>query len=202
MGRVTNFLAAADAVTELVARIPEAAYDGPGLGAWDLRALVGHTSRSFVTLLEYSGKKGTFEEEVPSPQEYYVIVAGMDTLGEAVVERGVQAGRDLGEDPAAAYAELTERARRLLDSADLDRVVPTLLGGMRLRAYLPTRTFELIVHGGDIARATGLPFEPPPDALGESVTLAARVAVLLGHGEPLLEALTGRAPLPDSVRVV
>ena len=36
-----------------VDRIPADAWDGPGLGEWDLRALVGHASRSLVTVLTY-----------------------------------------------------------------------------------------------------------------------------------------------------
>jgi hypothetical protein len=33
----------------LVGRIDPAVYDGPGLGAWELQALVGHTSRALTT---------------------------------------------------------------------------------------------------------------------------------------------------------
>ena len=38
-----------------------------------------------------------------------------------------------------------------------DPVISTIFGGMRLSDYLPTRTFELVVHGLDIARAAQLP---------------------------------------------
>ena len=47
----TTFLAAAGTVADLVDAIPDTAWDGPGLGEWDLRALVGHTSRSLVTVV-------------------------------------------------------------------------------------------------------------------------------------------------------
>ena len=41
---------AARAVAALVDTIPPERWDGPGLGEWDLRALVGHTSRSLLTV--------------------------------------------------------------------------------------------------------------------------------------------------------
>lgn len=44
-----------------------------------------------------------------------------------------------------------------LVAGDEDPLVTTALGGMRLRQYLPTRTFELVVHGVGIARPAGLP---------------------------------------------
>ncbi len=74
--------------------------------------------------------------------------------------------------------------------------------GIRLYTYLPTRTFELAVHGLDIARAVGIPFTLPADVLGEATALAARIAVVEGHGETVLLALTGRAGLPSSFSAV
>ena len=53
--------------------------------------------------------------------------------------------------------------------------------GIRLRTYLPTRTFELAVHGLDIARATGISFGLPADVLEEATVLAARIAVAAGQ---------------------
>ena len=53
--RIT-FLAAAGTVADLVDAIPDTGWDGPGLGVWDLRALVGHTSRSLVTVITYLGQ--------------------------------------------------------------------------------------------------------------------------------------------------
>ena len=46
------FEAAANAVVELVRTIDDG-WDRPGLGAWDLQALVGHTSRSLLTVIGY-----------------------------------------------------------------------------------------------------------------------------------------------------
>ena len=47
-----TYLEAAASFADLVASLPPA-LSGPGLGHWDLRALVGHTARSLVTVSEY-----------------------------------------------------------------------------------------------------------------------------------------------------
>jgi hypothetical protein len=74
--------------------------------------------------------------------------------------------------------------------------------GIRLSNYVPTRTFELAVHGLDIARASGVDLVLPDDVLSEATALAARIGVALGQGEPILLTLTGRSTLPDSFSVV
>ncbi len=101
-------------------------------------------------------------EDIATPQAYYAWTADyMSKAGaEAVAERGRQAGRDLGPDPAAKVDELVERVLGDLETAG-DPLIAVIDGlGLRLHTYLPTRTFELAVHGLDIARATGLSFEP------------------------------------------
>jgi hypothetical protein len=67
---------------------------------------------------------------------------------------------------------------------------------------LPTRTFELAVHGLDIARAIGISFELPADVLEEATVLAARIATTEGNGETVLLALTGRIELPTAFSIV
>jgi len=74
--------------------------------------------------------------------------------------------------------------------------------GIRLHTYLPTRTFELAVHGLDIARAVDISLALPADVLEEATVLAARIAAAEGHGETMLLALTGRDGLPPSFSIV
>ncbi len=196
------FLGAAATVADLVARVPDGAWDGPGLGVWDLRALVGHTGRSLITVATYLAQRAP-AVEIASPEAYYVAVArtgGANTA--AVAERGRAAGAALGDDPATAFRALLDDAADALRRADDDDVVPTAAGGMRVADYLPTRTFELAVHGADIAAATGLPVAFAPEVLAHAAVLAARTAVELGRGPALLAALTGRAPLPPGFSVV
>lgn len=199
----TTFAAAAGAFTDLVRRLPDTAFDGPGLGEWDLRALVGHTSRSLITVSTYLQTRAE-REDVTSAADYYLKVTpsalGIDPA--AVAERGRQAGRDLGADPASAVARLAEQALADLAAAG-DPLIEVIGGqGIRLSAYLPTRTFELAVHGLDIARAAGVAFAPPPEVLADATRLAADIAALAGHGETVLLALTGRAALPPSFSIV
>ncbi len=200
---VTTFESAARSFADLVRRIPTDAWDGPGLGDWDLRSLVGHTSRSLITVSTYL-RTPAEREDVRTPQEYYAQIADyMSNAGaDAINERGRQAGRDLGDDPVGTIEELIERVRGEVAAAG-DPLIAVIGGlGIRLQAYLATRTFELAVHSLDIARATGLSFELPDDVLTEATVLAARVALLTGRGDELLMALTGRTSLPPNFSIV
>ncbi|CAN7607827.1 maleylpyruvate isomerase N-terminal domain-containing protein [Mycolicibacterium frederiksbergense] len=197
------FASAAAAFARLVRAIPETSWDGPGLGDWDMRALVGHTSRSLVTVSEYL-RAPADHEDVDDAVAYYVWVREfMGSAGaEAINERGRQAGRDLGADPADAVDRLVARALADVENAG-DPVISVIGGlGIRLSHYLQTRVFELTVHGVDIARAAGLDVEPPADAMEQSAVLATRVAARLGQGETVLSALTGRSALPPGYSVV
>lgn len=197
------FASAAESFAALVRRLPAGAWDGPGLGEWDLRALVGHTSRSLITVSTYLTTPAE-REDVTTAADYYLQVTpaalGIDPA--AVAERGRQAGRDLGDDPAATVDRLVARALADIDAAG-DPLITVIGGlGIRLSTYLPTRTFELAVHGLDIARAAGLSHELPTEVLTEATELAARIAVRMGQGDAVLLALTGRAALPPDFSLV
>lgn len=197
------FASAATAFARLVRDIPAPDWTGPGLGEWDLRALVGHTSRSLVTVSTYL-RAPCDHEDVVSPEDYYARIRDASSIATPaeIVERGRQAGRALGDDPASTIDGLVQRA--LSDLADAGNPLIAVVGGLgiRLHNYLPTRTFELAVHSLDIARATTVDFHPPADVLEAATTLAARTAVALGDGGKVLSALTGRTTLPPSFSVV
>jgi hypothetical protein len=114
----------------------------------------------------------------------------------------LETGKWLGDEPAARVSELAGQATAALAAARDDDVVGTPAGGMRVRDWVPTRTFELVVHGLDIAAAAEVPFELAPEAVAETVTLAARVAAAVGDGQLVLRALTGRGGLPEQFSVV
>jgi hypothetical protein len=90
------------------------------------------------------------------------------------------------------------------DLADVEDKLIQVTGGvgMRLLNYLPTRTFELAVHGFDIAQAAGIPYALPADVLAEMMPLAANIAVVTGQAETVLMSLTGRTALPPSFSVL
>ena len=195
-----TFEEAARTFVNLVQRIPQGRWDGPGLGEWNLRAIVGHTSRSLVTVETYLGQP-VETEEVPGPAAYYVGIAGIDHAG--VVGRGVAASQALGENPAQFVADLAERVLAEVDNAG-NPLIHTAAGGMYLESYLSTRTLELVVHSLDIAAAVPDIEQPEfsDQLLGEVARVAATAGVLLGHGVEMMLAFTGRGTLSPGFSVV
>jgi uncharacterized protein (TIGR03083 family) len=161
-----------------------------GLGEWDVRALVGHTSRSLLTVEAYLAR--------PAP----AVEVASAAAGAAVAARGRDAGAALGSDPAAAVAQIAARVLALIDTRDGTELVTTIAGGMRLADYLPTRTFELAVHTADLATALGVPPDVPATAAAQALTIVADLALTDGLAGPLLLAATGRPGLPAGFSVL
>lgn len=172
----------------------------PGLGEWDVRALVGHTSRSLLTVETYLARPAP-AVEVASAAEYFraTRVAGADP---AVAARGRDAGTALGTDPAAGVAQISARVLRLVDTQDGTELMTTIAGGMQLGDYLPTRTFELAVHTADLATALGVRPDVPATAAAQALHVIADLAVADGLAGPLLLAATGRPGLPARFSVL
>ena len=175
-------------------------WDRPGLGGWDLRALVGHTSRSFLTVETYLGRPAA-SVEVATAVEYFRATRAI-AAGPAVAARGRDAGMALGPDPAAAVAEIAARVLRLLDPRDGTELVTTIVGGMRLRDYLATRTFELAVHTSDLAAALGEPLSVPATAAAQALGVVTELALADGLAGELLLAATGRPAPPEGFSVL
>ena len=167
----------------------------PGLGEWDVRALVGHTSRAFLTVETYLDRPAE-TVEVASTAAYFRATSAA-AAGSAVAVRGRDAGTALGADPAAAVAEIAARVLRLLDTRDGTELVSTIVGGMRLRDYLPTRTFELAVHTSDLAAALGEPLVVPRTAATQALAVVTELALAYDLAGGLLLAATGR-PVPPT----
>lgn len=166
----------------------------PGLGEWDVRALVGHTSRSLLTVEAYLERPAA-SVGIRSAADYVRATRAI-AAGAEVAARGRDAGAALGPDPAAAVARIAARVVPLVDARDGTELLTTVAGGMRLADYLPTRTFELAVHTADLATALGLPLEVPDAAAAQALRLVADLAVADGRAGPLLLAATGRRELP------
>ncbi len=175
-------------------------WDEPALGEWDVRSLVGHTSRSFLTIETYLGRPAT-SIEVPSTADYYRATARL-AAGPDVAERGRQAGTALGPDPVRELAAVAERVLPLVEQHDGDVLLTTIAGGMRFADYVPTRTFELTVHTADLATALGLPRDVPPAAAREAMRIVTDLAVTGGSAGVLLLAATGRPVLPPGFSVL
>ncbi|WP_125105878.1 maleylpyruvate isomerase N-terminal domain-containing protein [Gulosibacter massiliensis] len=196
-----SFLAAAAAFVELVDRVPAGMLAEPALGTWNLRDLIGHTTRALRTVAIYLDRPADRIERADAI-EYFE--ACRDPANAPVVAaRGVASGRELGDDvPAGVRLAFDDVVTALGHVRDTDPVIETAAGGMRSHTYLPTRTFELVVHSSDIAQAAGVSYEPPAAALAEATELVRGLALAQGHGLALVRRLTGResgAELPGSV---
>jgi hypothetical protein len=175
-------------------------WDRPGLGEWDVRALVGHTSRSLLTVETYLARPAA-AVEVGSAADYFRAIRAA-AAGPAVAARGRDAGAALGTDPAAAVAGIAARVLPLVGDRDGTELVTTIAGGMRLADYLPTRTFELAVHTADLATALGVPPDVPATAAAQALGLVTDLAVRGGLAGPLLLAATGRPAPPAGLSVL
>jgi|SRR5829696_2125779 hypothetical protein len=172
----------------------------PGLGEWDVRALVGHTSRSLLTVEAYLARPAQ-TAEIPSAADYFRATRAM-AAGPAVAQRGRDAGDALGDDPASAVAEIAARVVPLVDAQDGGALLTTIAGGMRLEDYLPTRTFELAVHTSDLARALDEPLDVPATSAVQALRLVTELAAGDGRAGMLLLAATGRTGLPPGWSVL
>jgi uncharacterized protein (TIGR03083 family) len=172
----------------------------PGLGEWDVRALVGHTSRSLLTVETYLARPAA-AVEVASATDYFRATRAT-AADPAVAARGRDAGTALGTDPAAAVAEIAARVLPLVDAQDGTELLTTIAGGMRLGDYLPTRTFELAVHTADLTTALGVPPDVPATAAAQALNVVADLAVADGLAGLLLLAATGRPGLPVAFSVL
>lgn len=188
-----TFLRAAEMFAGLCDRIGDEQWARPGLGEWDVRALVGHTLRAVTTVATYLEQPTPEALACDSAGAYFVAartIAGADDR--AVADRGHQAGRDLGADPATTVRAAVAHTHSALVAVDPDRVIATVVGGMRLADYLPTRTFELLAHTLDLADATGLEVAPPAEVVESAVRTAAAAVARAGEGVALFRHLLGR----------
>jgi uncharacterized protein (TIGR03083 family) len=199
-----HFRDAAGAFVEVVAGLGPDDWAKPGLGVWTVRDLAGHASRALSTVESYLDGARTWQEpELPDAMAYFRAAAGAYADPASVAERGRQAGAALGEDPHASVAKLTGSVLALVDATPDDALVTSPLGTMTLLGYLPTRTFELVVHGLDLAAAAGVPRPARLAApLRASLALATELAAARGDAGDVLLALTGRRGLPEQFSVL
>src|SRR5664279_6315178 len=115
---VATFESAAGFFAELVETIPSTAWDGPGLGEWDLRSLVGHTGRSLSTVTTYLAKPAEAVVVQSTTAYYRWVVQQVGADPASVTERGRQAGIALGEDPPAAVRLLRSDALTAVRAVD------------------------------------------------------------------------------------
>src|SRR4051795_9592700 len=126
----------------------------PGLGEWDVRALVGHTSRSLLTVETYLARPAP-SVEVASAGAYFratsaaaaapavaargrgagTALGGDPAAARAAIAAGGGAGGAVGGGPAAAVAGIAGRVLPLVGSRDGTELVTTIPGGIALPDY-------------------------------------------------------------------
>lgn len=181
-----DYLAAIDHFLGRVAAAEASDLNAPGLGSWTRRELVAHTARALVTVDAYLVEDPTLQVEVTGPAAYFAALAHGDQ--EAIAARGRQAAVEAGTDLGGHVRGLAETARARVSGATAEARVRTPAGVMLLDDYLPTRTFELVVHSLDLD-----PDVPPSAELQYLVlTLLRDLALLRGLGPQAIESLTGR----------
>ncbi|MFI5933568.1 maleylpyruvate isomerase family mycothiol-dependent enzyme [Actinoplanes sp. NPDC051494] len=181
--------------TDLVYRVPADRWDGPGLGDWSLRELAGHTVSS--ALRQVPGVLAT-----PGPAVIVEAPEGYWASTPPAADDAKAAGEALGDDPGARVAEYARQATRALSAAGDNDVIAVPAGGMRVRTWIPTRTFELVVHGLDVAAAAGVPVEYATGVVAEMTQQAVAIAATGRDSTFVLRALTGRATLPPGYSVL
>ncbi|RUR01572.1 maleylpyruvate isomerase family mycothiol-dependent enzyme [Labedella endophytica] len=196
------FRSASALFVDVVERVPDDAWDRPALGDWDVRGLVGHTARAFITVLDYLALDAPSSVSIETAGDYYGSLYLVYTNPESIHRRGVDVGRSLGDDPVSAIRVLRDRALALVEGQPAGRLVSIGGMGIPLDEYLQTRVFELVVHTMDLGRAVDVAVPVPPALVEATATLAAAIAARTGKGEQLLLALTGRTPLPSDFSVV
>jgi len=194
-----------EAVPEQYARVAvavdsllDADFDRPTrLGDWRVSALVAHLAGNLGYLLEglaapapADGPAAQVRPAAPGDLVHVDDLAGRSRIA-ALAEK-----RAAGCPPA----ELRDRLRNALEAttcaldAELDRVVVIEeRGPILLSDYLVTRCTEGVVHGLDLAAATGVSVEPEPRALRAVVRLLADRLVERAPGRSVEVRIPGPA---------
>lgn len=182
-------------VADLIAPVVD--FTIPALGVWDLAGLVGHFLRAVRTPLSYLGEPEPAGSVLPGAAHYVAAYLDRRDTDPAAVDESVAARgtSEIAGDLHHPREVLLEEASRLdaaLSTTPPDRLIGTPFGALRLGDYLRTRSLEIVVHGGDIARALGTTWSPPQTLVADALSLLGEVSLLRGSALDLVGALTGR----------
>ena len=188
------YLESAEFFAGLVDGVDTDAWEKHALGQWTLRDLAGHTYRSISTVVGYSEKPAP-KVDVES-STHWIVNVRQNANPDRVAELGRSAGLEIMDNPQMMVRGFLNMARDRVTDLDEDFILATPQGGMRLIDYLQLRTMELVIHGGDFARALGVEATPPVSGMQVALQVLTGVAVAEGRGPDLASALTGRSALP------
>ena len=196
-----TYLEAGEYFASIVDQVDIDGWDGPALGEWCVRDLTGHTYRSFTTVLSYSLKPAD-KVDLEGPVDYFR--EALKTLADPkhVAELGRAAGLEIIDNPQMMVRGFAMYVKNKLEEMPDDFILDCPIGGIRLIDYLPTRTFELIIHTMDLAKAVGVEVNPPEAGMDATLQIMGQLALYGGHASDLVLAATGRGELPSGFSVL
>ncbi len=196
-----TYLEAGEFFAKVVDQVDIDGWEVPALGEWCARDLTGHTYRSFTTILSYSAKPGD-KVDLERPVDYFLKAFEGLADPKQVAERGRAAGLEIIDDPRMMVRGFAMYVKNKLEELADDHIMATPVGGMRLIDYLPTRTFELIIHTMDLAKAVGVDSKPPEKGMTATLEILGQIALYRGQASDLVLAATGRGGLPTGFSVL
>ena len=151
---------------------------------------------AFVPAISPSDVVGNQLNEFYGDEEefLYAVADALNVEYRAIVDAGFLLQID---DPRLMVRGFAMYVKNKLDELTADHIMATPVGGMRLIDYLPTRTFELIIHTMDLAIALGVNDEPPENGLEATLQILGQLALYRGHAPRLILATTGRHVLSE-----
>ena len=195
------FHEASDWFLAVVRSIDRVQWDDAGLGEWNVRELVGHASRAYLTIEEYLQPVGSIDVE--SAADYFRRAIPGPEVNLDIAARGRAEGASLGDDPVGFVEARAARAFAVIEQAPVGAVCVSRGGTLSLADFLATRVVELTIHGLDLVVALdldGILAEPPEPASRVALIVLAALAAQ-PSSSALLRALTGRVALPQGYSV-
>ena len=196
-----TYLEAGEFFAKVVDQVDIDGWEVPALGEWCARDLTGHTYRSFTTILSYSAKPGD-KVDLERPVDYFLKAFEGLADPKQVAERGRAAGLEIIDDPRMMVRGFAMYVKNKLEELADDHIMATPMGGMRLIDYLPTRTFELIIHTMDLAKAVGVDDQPPEKGMAATLEIIGQIALYRGLASDVVFGVTGRGGLSDGFSVL
>lgn len=196
-----TYLDAGEFFAGVVDQVDTDGWEAPALGEWLVRDLTGHTFRSFTNVLTYAGQPAD-EVTAERPVDYFLKAFESLADPKRVAERGRAAGLEIMDNPSMMVRGFAAQVKNKLGELADDHIIGTPVGGMRIIDYLPTRTFEFVIHTLDLAKAIGVDAEPPENGMAATLLILGQLALYRGHAPDLVLAATGRHGLPNGFSVL
>jgi len=108
--------------------------------------------------------------------------------GETVDEG--EAADVLGDDPAGAWAQVIDDFKAAADAPGaMERDVVLPFATLPAQVALDVAKFDLLVHGWDLAKATGQQFDPPADIVANARATAEAIVDTARDGDTFTDAV-------------